>query len=268
MAAGLSRVSLPYDPCVSGRAWLAVALAVLGYPDQAFGQSDRALADADKLGHHNTMCLVLSLRCSVGQLLRDGRDVARNADALLTVADEQGFAYWAGLGQYFRGWAQAWTGDTAAGVERSHCALEACRTTGAAAYVPYNVATLAELCLRAGDAARGRELLDMALGMLRATDARYCEAELLRLDGELRLTMPDPDQDGAEAAFRRALEIARGQEARIVELRVAMSLARLWADSGRRGQAHNLLASVYASFTEGFSTDPLVSAKRMIVALE
>ena len=191
-------------------------------------------------------------------------DVALNADALLSVAGKQGFAYWMGLGQYFQGWAQAWAGDMHAGIERVQRALDVCRTTGAAAYVPYNLATLVELCLRAGDAARGRKLLDMALGLLEVTDARYCEAELLRLDGELRLAMPEPDRKGAKAAFRPALEIARGQEAKAVELRIAMNLAQHWIDGGKRRQARCLVASVYNSLTEGFSIKPLVSAKKLI----
>jgi predicted ATPase len=96
-AAARSPAPLPYDPCVSGQAWLALTLAVLGYPDQAVVQSDEALAEAGRLRHHNTTALVLSLRCSVGQFLRDYHDVARHAQGLLAVAIEQEFAYWTGL---------------------------------------------------------------------------------------------------------------------------------------------------------------------------
>jgi predicted ATPase len=255
---------LPYDPCISGRAWLALTLAVLGYPEQAVAQSEEALAEAGRLRHHNTTALVLSLRCSVGQFLRDHHDVARHAQGLLAVAIEQEFAYWTGLGMYFRGWALAWAGEIAAGIAEMRRALIACQSTGAQAYVPYNMALLADMCRRADDAPQARKLLDEALERLGRTDARYCEAELLRIDGELRLAMSRPDRDGAETSFRRAMEIAHRQDAKIAELRAAMSLARLWADRGQRRQAHDLLVPIYGWFTEGFDTADLKDAKALL----
>jgi predicted ATPase len=263
----LSSVALPYDPCVSGRAWLSLTLSVLGYPEQALVQADLALAEADRLQHHNTTSLVLCLRCSLGQFLRDHHDVARHAEALLGVAVGQGFAYWAGLGTYFRGWAKAAAGTMAAGIEEMRQALAACRTTGAQAYVPYNVALLADMHRRAGDVAEGRTMLDEALDHLRQTDARYCEAELLRIDGELRLAMVRPDRDGAEASFRRAIEIAHRQDAKSVELQAAISLARLWAGAGRRQEACDLLIPIHGWFTEGFTTTKLVEAKHLLASL-
>jgi predicted ATPase len=255
---------LPYDPCVSGRAWLALTLAVLGYPEQAVVQSDEALVEAGRLRHHNTTALVLSLRCSLGQFLRDHHDVARHAQGLLAVAIEQEFAYWIGLGMYFRGWALAWAGEIAAGIAEMRRALIACQSTGAQAYVPYNMALLADMCRRADDAPQARKLLDEALERLGRTDARYCEAELLRIDGELRLAMSRPDRDGAESSFRRAIEIAHRQDARTAELRAARSLARVWADRGQRRQAHDLLVPIYGWFTEGFDTADLQDAKALL----
>ena len=105
--ARLSFGRLPYDPCVSGRAWLALTLSVLGFADQALAQSDEALADAERIKHHNTTSIALGLRCSLGQFLRDHADVAKHAEKLCTLAAEQGFAYWAGLGACFQGWAKA-----------------------------------------------------------------------------------------------------------------------------------------------------------------
>ncbi len=72
----------------------------------------------------------------------------------------------------------------------------------------------------------------------------------------------------AESAFRRALKIARRQEAKSLELRAAASLAKLWRDQGKREQAHNLLAPVYGWFTEGFDTPDLEEAKTLLNELE
>jgi predicted ATPase len=263
----LSFVHLPYDPVVSGRAWLALTLAVLGYSDQAFAESNRALAEADRLKHHNTTSIVLGLRCSLGQFLRDHRDVAKHAAALRELAVEQNFAYWAGLGTYFQGWAQALVGDVAGGIAEMRRGLAACQTTGAQAYVPYNLALLADLYRSVNDTAQARKLLDEALHRLAQTEARYCEAELLSIDGELKLAMSPADDDGAEESFQRAIAMSRKQQAKAVELRATICLAQLWARQGKKARARDRLAPLYAWFSEGFSTAYLVQAKGLLDTL-
>jgi predicted ATPase/class 3 adenylate cyclase len=265
--ARLSFGRLPYDPCVSGRAWLALTLSVLGFADQALAQSDEALADAERIKHHNTTSIVLGLRCSLGQFLRDHADVAKHAEKLCVLAAEQGFAYWAGLGAYFRGWAQARGGDLPGGIAEMRRGLAACQTTGAQAYVPYNLALLADMCRADNDTLEARRLLDEALEQLAKTDARYCEAELSCIDGELKLAMPEPDRKGAEDSFRRAVALARKQEAKAVELRAAMCLAFLWAAQGTRSEARDLLQPVYGWFSEGYATVTLTQAKQLSDAL-
>jgi predicted ATPase len=193
--------------------------------------------------------------------------VAKHAEKLCALAAEQGFAYWAGLGAYFQGWAQARGGDLAGGIGEMRRGLAACRTTGAQAYVPYNLALLADMYRAANDAAEARKLLDEALEQLGKTDARYCEAELLCIDGELKLAMPEPDRKGAEDAFRRAVALARTQGAKAVELRAAMCLAFLWSVQGKRSEARELLAPVYGWFSEGFATVTLTQAKQLSDAL-
>ncbi len=265
--ARLSFGRLPYDPCVSGRAWLGLTLSVLGYPEQALAQSKEALADAERLKHHNTTSIVLGLRCSLGQFMRDYGDVAKHAAMLRALAVEQGFAYWAGLGTYFQGWAQARMGDLAGGIGEMRRGLAACQTTGAQAYVPYNLALLASMYRMANDTIEARKLLDDALEQLGKTDSRYCEAELLCIDGELKLAMAQPDPNGAETLFRLAIELARRQSAKAVELRAAMCMAQLWVAQDKRSEARALLTPIYGWFTEGFATAPLVRAKRMIDSL-
>jgi predicted ATPase len=84
------------------------------------------------------------------------------------------------------------------------------------------------------------------------------------LRGELTSRLPNPDPAKAEDSFRTALAIAREQGTRSYELRAATSLARLWAEQGRRGEARELIASVYGWFTEGFDTADLKEAKRLL----
>jgi predicted ATPase len=211
---------------------------------------------------------VICLRCSVAQFLRDHHDVSKHAEALLAIAATQNFAYWAGFATYFRGWAQASAGEFSAGIGEMRRGLAACESTGAQAYVPYNLALTADMCRRGNDPLQGRQLLDEALDRLGQTDARYCESELLCIDGDLRLIVSPADKAGAEVSFRRAIEVSARQHAKVFELRASVGLARLWADAGRRRQAHDLLASVYGWFTEGFKTQRLVEARLLIAALE
>jgi predicted ATPase len=84
------------------------------------------------------------------------------------------------------------------------------------------------------------------------------------LRGELTGRLPYPDPAKAEVSFRTALAIAREQGTRGYELRSATSLARLWVKQGRRGEARDLLAPVYDSFTEGFDTADLKEAKAFL----
>ena len=108
-----------------------------------------------------------------------------------------------------------------------------------------------------------------ALTTVHHTGERWWEAELYRLKGELSLCMSDPSGalSAAEECFRQALDIARRQQAKSLELRAAMSLSRLWKRQGKRAAAHELLAPIYGWFTEGFDTADLQEAKALLEEL-
>jgi predicted ATPase len=95
-------------------------------------------------------------------------------------------------------------------------------------------------------------------------EERWWEAEIFRLRGVLLLRQTGTPQAEAEAWLQRALDVARRQEARSLELRAAMSLARLWQQQGKRAEARELLAPIYAWFTEGFDTADLREAKALL----
>ena len=98
-------------------------------------------------------------------------------------------------------------------------------------------------------------------------EERYWEAEIARLRGVLLLRQPETPQAEAEACFQRALDVARRQEAKSLELRAAMSLSRLWQQQGKRAEARALLAPIYGWFTEGFDTADLQEAKALLEEL-
>jgi predicted ATPase len=106
-----------------------------------------------------------------------------------------------------------------------------------------------------------------AMAVIETTKQTWFEADINRTAGEIALVSPERDAVKAQAFFERALEIARGQQARSWELRAAMSLARLWRDQGKPAEAHDLLAPVYGWFTEGFDTFDMKKAKALLEEL-
>ena len=110
-------------------------------------------------------------------------------------------------------------------------------------------------------------VLAEALALVAATEERWWEAEVYRLQGALLLQLPRPDVGQAEACFQQALDVARRQQAKALELRAALSLARLWQGQGKRAAARQLLAEIYSWFTEGFDTADLQEAKALLEAL-
>src|SRR5262249_12337747 len=110
----------------------------------------------------------------------------------------------------------------------------------------------------------GLQALAEAHALVEQHEERYWEAEVYRLRGVLLLQQPETPQEEAEAWLQRALDVARRQQARSLELRAAMSLAHLWQRQGKRTEAHELLAPVYNWFTEGFDTPDLQEAKELL----
>jgi predicted ATPase len=132
---------------------------------------------------------------------------------------------------------------------------------------PYHLALLAEVSAQVGQTAEGLEALAEALATVAQSAARWWEAELHRLRGELLLQHSVASPEKAETCFQQALDVARRQEAKSLELRAAMSLARLWQQQGKRDEARELLAPIYGWFTEGFDTADLQQAKALREAL-
>src|SRR5262249_55617955 len=113
----------------------------------------------------------------------------------------------------------------------------------------------------------GLTALAEALTRAETTGERWYESEIYRLKGELLLQQNAANQAEAETCFQQAITVAQNQQAKSGELRAATSLARLWQQQGKRQEAHDLLASVYNWFTEGFDTADLKDAKALLDAL-
>jgi TOMM system kinase/cyclase fusion protein len=252
------------DPGVGCRAYAAWTLWVLGYPEQALAHLHDALALAHELSHPYSLALVRWWAAYVYQWRRDVPAVYAHAEAAVVLATEQGFPLWEAAGMSLRGWALALQGESEAGLVQVRQGIAAWRATGAAMLVPYYGTLLADVAAHAGHTADGLQVLAEAYALVEQQEERWWEAEVCRLRGVLLLKQTGTPQEEAETWLQRALDVARRQQAKSLELRATMSLARLWQSQGKRAEAHELLASVYGWFTEGFDTADLIEAKTLL----
>src|SRR5262249_30711119 len=142
--------------------------------------------------------------------------------------------------------------------------IAAYRAIGAAVFVPYLCTVLAEVADHLGHIEDGLQALAEAHTLVEHHDERWWEAEICRRRGVLLLRLPGTPQEEAEAWLQRALDVARRQEAKSLELRAAISLSRLWQQQGKQAEARALLAPIYNWFTEGFDTVDLQEAKALL----
>jgi TOMM system kinase/cyclase fusion protein len=253
-----------FDPGVAGRTYTAMLLWLRGYPKQALVRLHEALALAHELSHPYSLAFAQFWAAWVCQVRRDVLAVHEHAEAAVALATEQGFPLWTATGTSLRGWALAMQGQGEAGMAQVRQGLAAWRATGAALFVPCFCTWLAEVAAHLGHTEDGLQALAEAHTLVEQHEERYWEAEVCRLRGVLCLRQPGTPQAEAEPWLRRALDIARRQEAKSLELRAALSLTRLWQQQGQRADAYDLLAPIYGWFTEGLDTADLQEAKALL----
>jgi len=234
----------------------------LGYPDRALNCCNEAVGRADALAHPHSMGFAYSyasrLRARRGEL----DAVQGEAERRFALSSQHGSAG-SQARDYIRvvqGWAMAMRGHEEGVTPLANWVA----SSPLRQQQPGFLCMLAEACGEVGRFEQGLDAVTEALKLADENDNRYCEPETYRLKGELLLKQNDSNIEDAEACFRRAIEIARKQSAKSWELRAMMSLARLLASQGRRGEARTMLADIYNWFTEGFDTADLKDAKKLL----
>jgi predicted ATPase len=252
------------DPWVSSHLYLSLALWLLGFPERSAERSRQALSMAERLGHPFSLASALSYVSWLHQFRQDRERARTTAARALALGTENGFASVISWGRILCGWAVVEPGQCEPGLAEIRQGLEDLRLQAALRLRHEMLPLLAEASARAGRPEEGLKALAEALEFADATGETFLNAELHRLKGEL-LWQHDPNSvAAAETCFHQALEVARRQQARSLELRAAMSLARLWLQQGKPQAAYELLAPVYASFTEGFQTHDLQRAAALL----
>jgi predicted ATPase len=255
------RLVPPGVTCAIHAAWTRW---MLGYPDQAAARAHDALALARSLDHPFGRSYACHLAAGFHQWRREHQAVRELEDEALAHDTEHGFGLLLTVGLIQRGWALAERGQAEAGLAQMQEGLARHRQIGAAVLVPAALALVAETQQKLGRPTAGLSAVAEGLTTAQQSGQHYWEAELRRLMGALTL-QADPSATGAaESHFVRALEIARRQRARSLELRAATSLGRLWAATGNVTEALALLSGVYGWFTEGFDTADLTEAKSLL----
>jgi predicted ATPase len=241
-----------------------MSMWMLGYPDQARQSSHKALTLAQEIDHPFSLAWTLAHATIVHQFRREAQAIQERAEALMTLSTEHGFPHWLPYGMILRGWALTAQGAKAEGIAQLRQGLVAHLDTRAGLHRPYFLSLLAEAYGEAGQLEDGLAVLDEALDTVHKTEERNWEAELNRRKGELLLMQQGQKVGEVEKCFRQALEIARRQKAKSLELRAAMSLSRLWQQQRKQKEAHQLLEEIYGWFTEGFDTVDLQEAEALL----
>jgi class 3 adenylate cyclase/predicted ATPase len=252
----------PEDPHAARLAHFAVTLSYLGYIDQARARIRDALSEARQLGKPYTLTYVSNFAGWVESVASSPDTAQRYAQAVVALSNEHGFPFFTAWGTIYQGWSSTVFGRPQQGLTLLTNGLSALRATGAVFATPHVLMWLAETYTKLGQPAECVKCLAEAERIIEMTEERYHEAELHRLRGDLMISTRDPT--AAEKNYHHALATAKLRSAKVLELRSATSLARLWRDQGKRTEAHDLLAPIYGWFTEGFDTPVLQDAKTLL----
>jgi TOMM system kinase/cyclase fusion protein len=239
----------------------------LGYPEQAVQRSREALTLAQEMHHPFSIALAHAYAAMLHQFRQEPHAANEHAEMALTLCTEYGFAYYLAWAMIMQGWVLAKQGQQE-GIAQMHQGLTTLQATGGGLRLPYYLTLLAEAYGHREEAEKGLSLLAEAFAGMQKTEEHRWEAELHWLKGDLLLAHSTADPTPAEACLHQALEVARRQHAKSLELRAATSLARLWQSQGKGKEASDLLAPIYHWFTEGFDTADLQDAKILLTELE
>jgi predicted ATPase len=252
-----------HDPAVCGAGQGALALWMLGYPDQASHSLRRAIAIADELAHVPSVGHAMWLAGFIHILRRDPSAALEMGERLVALGRKQGFAQYLAAGGIVRGWARAQRGEPQEGLAEMHEATEVYRTVAGVMLVPYLVA-LAQTELAAGNIDKAAAAIADADAVVAKREEPLWFAGILRTKADLQVVRAPADLATAEQLYRQSLAMACSLKALSLELEAAIGLAKLCHKQGKGKQARDLLAPILGRFTEGFDTPDLIEATALL----
>jgi predicted ATPase/class 3 adenylate cyclase len=252
------------DPRVHARAYHGMTLCLLGFPDQALRvcADARLYADASQRPFSEAVARTIGLR--VHQLRGEAAVVVGQANAAIALCEEHEFAHYVAMALILRGWARAQLGEFEKGFAEMQEGLEKERATGALLFDSYSLGLLADACIKNERYERAFDFLQQAQSRLDVENSgRFYAGEIYRLLGET-CVRSNQNLDQAEHYFSKGLKIVRDQKARLLELRLCLSICELFGRGKKADKWRSQLDEVYKFFSEGFDTSDLVRAKAII----
>jgi adenylate cyclase len=253
------------DPGVACLLWDAFALWYLGFPDKAMIRARESHSLALEIDQKNSLAHALLTKLWFHLFRRELQLIHEPMRELNKISQSEAF-YYVTYGVYFQGYIQVHEGRVEEGLARMLESRAALQAIGHISNTAFMNAHLSEAYAIAGSLEEAMNVLDEGRTYLARSGERYYEAEVLRIEGETLLKQRQPEAK-AEASFQKAIEVARRQQARSLELRATMSLARLWQKQSKKKEARQRLIEIYDWFTEGFDTRDLVEAKALLEEL-
>jgi len=251
------------DPGIACLTWSSWTLWLLGYPDKALRRCQQAIDLGQKLDDPDCQ-LFTQLTAFLHLLMRDPEgafDLMQSSSLLLA---QHSLPLFSAEDEFYRGLYQVQVGELETGLSSMSRGMEAYQVIGTRNMLSMHFTLQAEAFLRDGHIEKAAQQLQQAQDFIEETGERFYQAEILRLKGEMLLILYSNNVEEAEAFFCQALQLAHEQEAKTLELRAAMSLARMWQRQGRLVEARKSLTHVYDWFTEGFDTPDLIEAQALL----
>jgi predicted ATPase len=249
------------EPQAASLLLLSWDLWFLGYPDQSLSRVSEALTSALDLDHPYTIAFAHYMTSVVHILRGDARLAFESAENSFQVSREQRFTLYAILSKISRGKALADLGRSSEAQSEITLGLDEARHNGVGFMRPMMDSWLADAHANTGDHERALAMVEETLGNIGDVTGKSWEAELHRQRAKTLLALDPSKILDAESHLRKSMDVARGQNAKSLELRAATSLAELWRTQGRLDEARALLEPICDWFSEGAETADLKRAR-------
>ena len=253
-----------HDPAITCLGYVSLALWLLGFPNQAQEHSQKLSNLISLMTHPSSQAYACCHLAKHACFRRDAHAARRHAENAIQISHQHGLASWNALASALKGWALCAQGEPAEGWTLLEDGIQAWRTRNLAHWTPFLLALQAEVALQRHQQQDGLKAITAALEIGQGGGDLYWLAELYRLQGALTQTN-GADAGIVEGYFRQAMETARQQGARMLELRAAISLVRLQQEHGQSSASHQMLTEIYLGFTEGFDTVDLIQANDLLM---
>jgi DNA-binding SARP family transcriptional activator/predicted ATPase len=253
-----------HDPAVTCLGYMGQTLWLLGFPNQSQVHSQNLSNLISSMTHSASQAYACCHLAKHACFRRDAHTARHHAENAIQISHQHGLASWNALATALKGWALCAQGEMAEGWTLLEDGIQAWRGRNLTHWTPFLLALQAEAALQMHKQQEGIDVITAALEIGQDGGDLYWLAELYRLQGELTQAK-GADAGIVEGYFQQAIETARQQGARMLELRAAVSLVRLHMEHGQPSAPLQMLTEIYHGFTEGFDTVDLIQANDLLV---